>query len=327
MTAWAFESGGGMRLSILALFLVVAVPLLALDLLVLRRQAHAFVRFDGAVRSVVWVGASLLFMALIGKRSGTAVAGTYLACYLKSLAFDHLIVFITALRFFSIPDEAHHRVLFWGAVLAILLRGALFWAKDSVLESISWMNYGFAFLLLFLGVRMLRRRSVAPEPAHNPFMRHLERRVLLARGLRGYAFIVRDGGTFAATPMLLALLALESSDLFYAIDEIPGLLSITSDAPLAFAANAFGLLTLRSLYFLLRESMGRFIYLHVGVGVILVFSAIKLGASDFLAVPWWATLAFIVAVLSATKIAALLETSGRGDPGSRPPPPPSRDRS
>jgi tellurite resistance protein TerC len=286
------------------------LAMLAVDLFVFHRDAHAVSVREAAVTSVVWVALGLGFAVVVAMAWGGSAAGEYLAGYLieKSLSVDNLFVFALLLGYFAVPAEYQHRVLFWGVLGALIFRAVFIAAGAALLENLHWTIYAFGGFLLFTGVRMARHRSEEVHPERNPVLRAVRRIVPLTSEYHGQRFFVRDGVKRYATPMLAVLVAVETTDVLFAVDSIPAIFAVTDEPFLIFTSNAFAILGLRALYFLLAGMMNRFVYLKIGLAAVLVFVGAKMLLTDVLPVPVWASLLAIGLVLATSVIASLRAT-------------------
>jgi tellurite resistance protein TerC len=290
-----------------AAFVACIVGALALDLFVLRRHQDGVSPGEAAAWSGFWIGAGLAFGGLLWLWGGAAVSTAYLAAYLKSFSIDHLFVFALMFAAFGVPAATQYHVLFWGAILAVGLRALMILAGAAFLDLVHWAVYPFGALLVVLGAKMAVKYAKKPavDPERNLMVRRLRGLVPTADGYRGQAFVVHEAGRWLATPLLFVLISLESADLAFALDEVPALLSISREPFLLFAANTLALLGLRALYFVLGGMLDRFIYLRLGVGVLLVFAGAKLLLTDLYKVPTWFSLTIISATLTACIVASL----------------------
>jgi tellurite resistance protein TerC len=288
-------------------FVSFVVFLLALDLFVFHRTPHRVSLREAAAYSFLWVALGLGFAGFLWLWQGPAPAGEYLAGYLveKSLSLDNIFVFALVFSYFAVPVRLQYRVLFWGVVGAILLRASLIAAGAALLGAFHVVLYLFGAFLVLTGVRIARHEAVVIHPGGNPLLRLLRRFLPLTRDYRGDRLFTREQGRRMATPLVAALVVVAAFDVVFALDSIPAVFAITREPFLVFAANAFSLLGLRALFFLLAGSMQRFRYLNVGLGAILAFVGAKMLLSDLYHVPVWASLGFIVVALAVTVLASL----------------------
>ncbi|GAB4429167.1 MAG: TerC family protein [Chloroflexi bacterium OHK40] len=261
-------------------FLAVVLSLLALDLGVFHRSAHAVSLREAATWTVVWIALSLLFNLGIYLYGGPAPAIDFLTGYLVeySLSVDNIFIFVLLFSYFRVPAAYQHRVLFWGILGALVMRGAMIVVGAALIERFEWIIYLFGAFLIVTGVRMARSRDDDEElhPESNPLVRFTRRFLPVTKEMHGERFFVRvDGRTFA-TPLFIVLLIVESTDLIFAIDSIPAIFGITTDPFLVFTSNVCAILGLRSLYFLLAGVMDKFYYLKVGLALILTFVGAKM---------------------------------------------------
>jgi tellurite resistance protein TerC len=261
-------------------FLVVVLGLLALDLGVFHRSAHAVSIREAATWTVVWVSLSLLFNLGIYFWGGPAPAIAFLTGYLVeySLSVDNIFIFVLLFTYFRVPAAYQHRVLFWGILGALLMRGAMILLGAALIERFEWIIYIFGAFLVFTGIRMGLSSSEEEElhPEGNPLVRIVRRFIPVTREMHGEKFFVKlDGRTFA-TPLFIVLLIVESTDLIFAVDSIPAIFGITTDPFLIFTSNVCAILGLRSLYFLLAGVMDKFHYLKLGLAFVLTFVGVKM---------------------------------------------------
>lgn len=293
-----------------ALLATLVGVLLALDLFVFHREHRRIGVREAGVWVAVWVSLGLAFAGFVFAWRGGEAGGTYLAGYLieYSLSMDNVFVFAVLFAYFAVPAEYQHRLLFWGVLGAIVFRLAFILAGTALLEAFHPLIYLFGAILVLTGLRLATAREEAMQPERNPLLRLLRRFVPLSDRYHGPAFVVRNGGRLVATPLLAALIAIESSDLLFAIDSVPAVLAITTDPFIVFSSNAFAILGLRALYFLLADLVHRFVYLKVGLGLLLVLAGAKMLATDLVSLPVWVSLAVIVGVISASIATSLWAT-------------------
>ncbi len=307
--AWAWAAFAGFILA-----------MLTLDLLVLHRRAREVPAAEAAAWSALWVAAGLGFGALLWLWRGGDVAQAYLASYLieKSLSLDNIFIFAVIFSAFAIPPRHQHRVLMLGVLGALVLRAAFILAGTAALEVFHPVSYLFGAVLLYAAVRMLRGHQ--PQPGRSRALRVLRRVLPATSRLHGQRFMIRRGGTLLATPLLLALIVIEATDVLFAVDSVPAVLAVTTDTFVVFTATAFAVLGMRALYFLLAGAAGRFRYLQPGLAVILAGVAAKLLLAGVYEFPVWASPAFILVVL-AIVTALSLPDRRRGPRPVRPPRP------
>ena len=281
---------------------------LALDLLVLHRDAHEVSMREAALTSAMWVTLGVLFGVGVWAVAGGDRAGEYFAGYLieKSLSVDNIFVFALIFGYFAVPARYQHRVLFWGVVGALVMRAGFIAAGATLLDRFSWTVYVFGAFLLVTGVRMARQRDQHVDPGRNPLLRLLRRRVPMTDGYEGQRFLVRRAGRLLATPMLAVLLVVETTDVVFAVDSIPAIFAVTDEPFLVFTSNAFAILGLRALYFLLAGMITRFAYLKLGLAAVLAFVGVKLVLTHVVHLPIWLSLGVIAGILGTALVASLV---------------------
>jgi tellurite resistance protein TerC len=296
-----------------AVFAIVVAVALALDLLVFHRKKHAAGFKEAAIESAGWIGLSLAFNAWVYYARGPEAGLQFLTAYLveKSLSMDNLFVFILIFSALGVPGRPQHKVLFYGVAGALALRGVFVWAGVELLREFHAMMYVFAAILLFTGTRMLLTRKKRVQPGQNWAVR-LARFVLpISDRYEDDKFLVKENGQRKFTTLLVALLAVEAMDVLFAVDSVPAVLAITREPLIAYASNAFAILGLRSLYFVLSAALSRLRYLHEGLAIILVFVAVKMIAGDRLHLSTGVSLGIVAAILALTVLASTVSWGGR----------------
>ena len=290
------------------------VAMLAVDLFA-HRRAHTIGVREAAAWSAVWVAIGVGFGAWVWSAYGAELGQQYFAGYLieKSLAVDNVFVWAIIFSFFAVPREFQHRVLFLGVVGALVFRG-LFIAGGSVLiASFGWVLYLFAAFLLFTGYRMIRQRNEHLDPERSRALRLFRRWVPMTDAYHGQRFLVRRGGRLLATPLLAVLVLVEVSDIVFAVDSIPAIFAVTDEPFLVFTANAFAILGLRAMYFLLADLIHRFVYLKLGLALVLIWVGIKMTLKiDLLYVPTTVSLAVVATIIGTSIWLSLRATRGQG---------------
>jgi tellurite resistance protein TerC len=308
-------------------FIAFVVAMLALDLGVLNRKAHVVRPREALAWSAVWVGLALSFAALVFVRFGAVAGEEFLAGYLveKSLSVDNLFVFVVLFGALGIPRELQHRVLFWGILSALVLRAVMIVGGAALLARFHWLVWVFGGFLLLTGVKLWLHRGDESDPGTSRLLRWVRRVVPSTPRLSGQAFFVREGGRWLATPLFLALASIELADVAFAIDSIPAVFAVTSDPFIVFTSNIFAILGLRSLYFLLADLVGRFVYLKAGLSAVLVFVGVKMLAAAWVKIPPAVSLSVIAGILGLAVAASLWRTRQAspavaplpGEPGAR----------
>lgn len=293
-------------------FHVVVVAALALDLGVFHRKAHAVNAREAAIWSAVWVTLGLSFGIVIFKYVGAEAGTEYLTAYLieKALSVDNLFVFVLVFTYFRVAPEHQHRILFWGVLGAIVMRGILILAGIALVNSFQWILYFFGALLVYSGIKMLRADDDGIEPEKNPVLRWARRVLPLTPEPRESALWVREPGEDGrirtyATPLFIVLIFVELSDLLFAVDSIPAVFAVTDDGMVAYTSNVFAILGLRSLYFLVAVVVSKLKYLKVGLSVVLVFIGGKMLVRDFFHVDPVISLAIVGGLIFASTVASL----------------------
>ena len=258
------------------------------------------------VVSGAWVAVSVIFGTLMGTFRGWESAGEYFGVYLteKSLSIDNIFVFAVLFRAFAVPAAYQRRVLFYGVFGALALRATLIAVGATLLGQFGWILYILGGFLIFSGFRMARGSELI-DPDRNLAIRFLRRVLPVTADFNGQSLITRVNGVLMATPLLIALLAIEATDLVFALDSIPAAFGITGDLFVIFTANAFAILGLRSLYFVLVGVMDRFVYVNAGLAALLVFIGCKMMLEPILTVPILLSVAVIILVISASIVASL----------------------
>ena len=292
-----------------AAVLAVILAMLAVDLMA-HRTAHVVSVREAAVWSAIWVSLGLAFGGVIWWAYGAQAGGEYYAGYLieKSLAVDNVFVFALIFTYFAVPREYQHRVLFYGVLGALVFR-AIFIAGGAVLiENFAWILYLFGAFLVFTGWKMFKHRGDEMDPSRNPVLRLVRKRVPSTDDYHGQKFWVRQAGRWVATPLFVVLVVVETTDIIFAVDSIPAIFAVTQEPFLVFTSNAFAILGLRAMYFLLADLIDRFIYLKAGLAAILVLVGTKMLLLEVYKVPIWISLGAIAAILTVSVVASLRAT-------------------
>lgn len=297
-------------------FLVFVLAMLAVDLGVFHRKSHHVSLKEAAVWSLVWVVLAAVFNVGVYAWFGGQTALEFTTGYLieKALAVDNIFVFVVIFNAFAIPAVYQHRVLFWGVLGALVMRGAFIFAGAALLQRFHWAMYIFGGVLAATGLKLLlQRHHHESHPERNPIVRALRRWLPVTSDFAGGRFTVLENRRRFVTPLLLALVAVEVSDVIFAVDSIPAIFAVTLDPFIVFTSNVFAILGLRSLYFLLAEIVQRFVYLKIGLAVVLIFVGAKMLLVDIYKLHIGLSLAAIAGILGVSLLASLLK-------GSRPRP-------
>ena len=289
-------------------FIAFVLAMLALDLGVFHRQAHKVGVKEAGIWSLVWVSLALAFNALIWTNFGSQRGMEFLTGYLieKALSVDNIFVFVLIFGAFSVPEAYQHRVLFWGILGALVMRAIFVLLGAALITSFHWVLYLFGAFLVITGIKMLVLRGEGFDPRSNPVFRLFRKVVPAVEEYHGPAFTVVKEGRRFATPLLLVLVAVELTDLVFAVDSVPAIFAITKDPFIVFTSNIFAILGLRSLYFLLAGVVERFHLLKVGLSLVLVFVGLKMLLADVYKIPVVWSLLMIALLVGGSMVASLL---------------------
>ena len=288
-------------------FTAFVLAMLALDLGVFHRKAHVVRPKEAGMWVGIWMTLALLFAAGIYVWSGADNALLFLTGYLieQSLSVDNIFVIVMIFSYFRVPKQYEHRVLFWGILGALVMRAIFIGFGSLLIQKVSWILYVFGAFLIFTGARMAVKRENEFDE-QNVILRLARRYLRVSNEYDGQRFFTVQNGKRLATPLLPVLLVVEVTDLIFAVDSIPAIFAVTTDAFLVYTSNIFAILGLRSMYFLLSGIVHRFVYLQYGLSVILVFVGLKMIAADFVHVPTPVSLGVIVLALGVSIAASLL---------------------
>lgn len=305
----------GSDLGFLIGFAVLVVTILALDLGIFNRNSHRVSVREATIWSIVWISLALAFNGAIYYVKGTESALAFFAGYLLeySLSVDNIFVFVLIFSYFTVPATYQHRVLFWGILTAVVLRGTMIVLGAALLTRFEFLIGLFGAFLVYTAFQMGKEGETAVEIEANPLVKLLRRFMRITDGYRGQHFTVIEAGRRLATPLLIVLLVVESTDVVFALDSIPAIFGITTDSFIVFTSNIFAILGLRSLYFLLAGVIDKFHYLQTGLAIVLGFVGIKMlteSISDYtmphpLHFPIQWSLLFIGVVLASAVVASL----------------------
>jgi tellurite resistance protein TerC len=281
--------------------------MLALDLGVFHRRSHT-VKFKEALGwSLMWVAMAAAFAVLVYWWHGHTAMLEFVTGYVieLSLSIDNLFVFLVIFRYFKVSGASQHKVLFWGIVGALLMRGLFIFAGVGLIARFHWIIYVFGLLLIYSGAKLLRHDSSNVDPSKNPILKLFRRWVPVTDDYVGAKFFVRRPGLFA-TPLFVVLLVVETTDILFAVDSIPAILAITLNAFIVYTSNVFAILGLRSMYFALAGMMDLFQYLHYGLSCVLIFVGLKMLGSYYINLPTWVALVVVAGVLGTSVLASVL---------------------
>ncbi len=297
------------------LFTLFILGVLALDLGVFHRKDHQISVRESLVWTAVWMVLALAFMAFVyyryetltpGRGSGAALE--FLTGYLieKSLSIDNVFVFLLIFTYFKVPAEHQHRVLVWGIIGALIFRALFIGLGAILIAQFHAVIYLFGAFLIITGIKMIWAKDKEIHPEKNPLLRLFRRFMAVTPEFRGRSFFVRENGKWLATPLLVVLLLVESSDIIFAVDSIPAIFAVTSDPFIVFTANVFAILGLRALYFALAGVMRLFHHLHYGLAIILLFVGGKMALADLVKVPAGISLGIVGLILAGSVAASLI---------------------
>ncbi|MGZ8763477.1 MAG: TerC family protein [Acidimicrobiia bacterium] len=289
-----------------AFIALIAVLLLA-DLFLFHRDAHEISIREAAITSIFWVTLGVSFTFVIWATLGGAAAGQYITGYVieKSLSVDNVFVWAVILSYFAVPKAYQHRVLFWGVFSALVLRAIFIFAGIALLEAFDWMLYVFGAFLVITAYRVATHDNQEIHPEKNPVLKLMRRFIPVTSEYHGHHFWTKIDARRFATPLLVVLVLIEVTDVVFAVDSIPAILAVTRSQFLVFTSNAFAILGLRALYFLLSGAADKLRYLNVGLGIILGYVGVKMLIANWYHIPTLLSLGVIAVVLTITVIASL----------------------
>lgn len=297
-----------------AAVIAVILVMLAIDLFA-HRRAHVIGVREAAVWSAVWVAFGVGFGTLIWGLYGAELGQQYFAGYLieKSLAVDNVFVWAIIFTYFAVPREYQHRVLFLGVLGALVFRAVFIAAGAALIDSFGWILYLFAAFLLWTGYTMIRQRNEHLDPEKSRALRLFRRYVPMTDAYHGQRFLIRRAGAVLATPLLAVLVLVEVTDIIFAVDSIPAIFAVTDEVFLVFTANAFAILGLRAMYFLLADLIHRFIYLKLGLALVLIWVGVKMMLKiDLFYIPTTVSLAVVATIIGTSIALSLRATRGQG---------------
>jgi tellurite resistance protein TerC len=285
-----------------AVLLAVIVAMLLFDLLVLHREAKLLSTRRAALESFVWISCGLAFALVIWAWFGAAAAGEYVSGYLieESLSIDNVFVWALIMGYFLVPGKYQHRVLFWGIFGALILRATFIFAGVAVIDRFDWVLYVFGAFLLYTAGRLVFSDSDHVDPGQSRFLKIIDKVVPTTDELDGQKLFTARHGHRLATPLFSVLLLVEATDVLFAVDSVPAVLAVSREQFIVFASNAFAILGLRALYFLIADMKDRFAYLQEGLAIILAFVGVKMLVHNWYHIPTWLSLTVIAIVLIAS---------------------------
>jgi tellurite resistance protein TerC len=300
-------------------FNIFVLAMLAVDLGVFHRKAHAVKVKEALIWSCVWALLSLFFNAGIYFWRGPETALEFLTGYLieKSLSIDNIFVFLLIFSYFGIPPLYQHKVLFYGILGALILRAIFIATGVTLIQTFHWIIYVFGGFLVVTGLRMGIQKHKEIHPEKNPVIRLFQRFMAITDQFENGKFFVKKGGHHVATPLFIALLVVETTDVIFAIDSIPAILAVTSDPFIVYTSNVFAILGLRALYFAISGMMRRFQYLHYGLSAILVFVGSKMLLADIYKIPVVFALGMVASILLVSVVASITRSRKIESPASK----------
>ena len=285
-----------------AVLLGVITAMLLIDLLVVNKEAHEIHTKEAAIESAVWISCGLAFSLVIWWWFGGAATGEYVSGYLieKSLSVDNVFVWALIMGYFKVPQKYQHRVLFWGIFGALVMRAIFIFAGVALIDKFDWILYVFGAFLLYTAAKLVFTENDHIDPGESKFLKLVNRFVNTSPELDGQRLFTRLNGKRVATPLFSVLLLVEATDVIFAVDSVPAVLAVSHEQFLVFASNAFAILGLRALYFLLADMHGRFAFLQQGLAIILAFVGVKMLIHGWYHIPTWLSLVVIAIVLIAS---------------------------
>jgi tellurite resistance protein TerC len=300
--------------TVLIAFNVAVLIVLAIDLGVFNKKAHKISVKEAAAWTGVWVTLSLIFAAFIDHQYGREKALEFVTGYLieYSLSIDNIFVIVLIFSYFRIAEKHQHRVLFWGIIGALVMRGAMIAAGGFLIQRFEWIVYVFGAFLIFTGIRMAVQDETEIEPEHNPVLRLVRRLVPVTRDFRDQKFFVVEPlergqqARVLATPLFIVLVLVETTDLIFAVDSIPAIFAVTRDSLIVYTSNVCAILGLRSLFFMLAGVIHKFHYLKLGLAVVLTFVGAKMLLGSVYEIEIHISLLVIAAILGLSILASVV---------------------
>jgi tellurite resistance protein TerC len=288
-------------------FNVFVLLMLVLDLAVFHRKSHTVKFREALLGSALWISLALAFAVLVYFWHGRPATLEFITGYVieLSLSVDNLFIFLLIFRFFKVPAEQQHKVLFWGILGALIMRGIFILVGVGLMRRFEWIAYIFGALLIYSGIKLFTQKEMEIHPENNPVLRLFRKFVPVTKDYEGGKFFVKRARLYA-TPLLIVLLVVETTDLIFAVDSIPAILAITLDAFIVYTSNVFAILGLRSMYFALAGMMELFHYLHYGLSLVLIFVGAKMLVTHYYKIPTTVALGIVAGVLTISVLASVL---------------------
>ena len=290
-------------------FNIFVLVLLALDLGVFHKSNHAISVKESLIWSGIWILVGILFNVGVFYFSGPQKGLEFFTGYVieRSLSIDNIFVFILMFTYFGVPARYQYKVLFWGILGALIMRGTLIMVGTALIDAFHWILYVFGAVLIFSAIRMaVQKEDAQVQPERNPVVRLFRRFFPVTESYQGGSFFVRQGHKWLATPLFIVLLVVETTDLVFALDSIPAIFAITTDPFIVYTSNVFAILGLRALYFALAGIMDRFHYLKIGLSIVLGFVGAKMLLDAFIHIETWVSLVVVAVVLTLSVVVSLL---------------------
>jgi tellurite resistance protein TerC len=303
---------GGDLILFWILFNLFVLTMLALDLVVFHRRAHTVKFREALMWSGLWIGLAAVFAIVVYCWHGRGASLQFITGYVieLSLSIDNLFVFLLIFRYFRVPSPHQHKVLFWGILGALLMRAVFILVGVGLIRKFEWIIYIFGALLVYSGIRLFRQEEAEIHPERNPVLRIFRRWMPVTKDYVGDRFFVRQPGLYA-TPLLVVLVVVETTDVVFAVDSIPAVLAITLNPFIVYTSNVFAILGLRSMYFALAGMMELFHYLHYGLALVLVFVGGKMLVSHYVEIPTELALGIVALILLISVLASLIHPRKR----------------
>ena len=289
-------------------FAATVTVMLALDLGVFHRKAHVIGVREAAIWSVVWISLALLFNVLVYNQYGADRGLEFFQVWLieKALSVDNIFVFLAAFSYFAVPERLQHRVLFWGIIGAFITRGVFILLGAALLATFHWVVYVFGVFLVITAARLLFGKDEEVHPECNPVLRIFRRLIPVTAEYEGAHFIIKRGGRWLATPLLMVLVVIEATDVVFAVDSIPAVFGVTRDVFIVYTSNIFAILGLRALCFLVASLVRKLRFLKVGLALVLGFVGIKMLLADRFPIPDYISLLVVAGLILGAGLASLV---------------------
>jgi tellurite resistance protein TerC len=299
------------------IFAVVVIAVLAVDLGLFNRKAHVVRMREAALWTAAWAALALAFNGFIYHRFGGTKAAEFLQGWLLeyALSIDNIFVFLVVFRYFRVPAEQLHRVLFWGILGAVISRGLFIGAGAVLIQRFHWVMYILGAFLVFTAVKIILSKDDDVDPGDAIALRIFRKLVPMTKEFQGQKFLIRQAGRLTATPLLAVLVVVEVTDVMFAVDSIPAVFGVTTDVFIVFTSNIFAILGLRSLFFLVEGLVQQLRFLKAGVALILAFIGAKILLESFYKIPVGLSLAVLAGILAVASVASLLFPERKAKPG------------